>query len=138
MNHDEFVGQVQHLAQLPSRGEAETIIRATLETLHQRIQPEVAEHVAAQLPTELARPLRVRGVLFEHLTLREFYNRVAARENSDVEKAAFHARCVLEVIQLAISPGAFRKLENQLPHDFRAALVTSPARHEAVMAGGSA
>ncbi len=137
MNHDEFVGQVQHRAQLPSRGDAEAIIRATLETLHERLQPEVSEHVAAQLPAEIGRPLRALA-RFEHLTLQQFYRRIAAREDTDVEKAVFHARCVLEVVQLAISPGAFRKLENQLPQEFRAALLPSPARREPAHAGGSA
>ncbi|HSP16548.1 MAG TPA: DUF2267 domain-containing protein [Thermoanaerobaculia bacterium] len=137
MNHDEFVGQVQHRAQLASRGDAETIIRVTLETLHERMQPEAASHVAAQLPAEIGRSLRGQGQ-FEHLTLQDFLRRVAVREDATIEKAVFHVRCVLEVVEMAISPGAFRKLENQLPQDFRAALLPSPARREMVHAGGNA
>lgn len=91
MNHDEFVGQVQHRAHLPSRGDAELIIRATLETLGERLQSESAEHVAAQLPPELGRHLKNRP--FEHLSLRDFNERVAKREHHDIAKASFHARC---------------------------------------------
>lgn len=123
MNHDEFVGRVQHRAHLASRGAAETIIRATLETLRDRIQADSAAHVAAQLPPEIGRHLF--GGHFEHLTLQDFYGRIARRENSDPEKAAFHARCVLETVIDAISFGAARKLENQLPHEFKDLMAVS-------------
>ncbi len=116
MNHDEFVGHVQHRAHLPSRGSAETIIRATLETLRERLQPESAAHIAAQLPPEIGRHLK--GGRFEHLSLRDFYRRVANRESADVEQAAFHARCVLETVAEAITFGAVRKLERQMPPEF--------------------
>ena len=117
MNHDEFVGHVQHLAHLPSRGDAELIIRATFETLGERLQSESAEHVAAQLPPELGRHLRNRR--FEHLSLRDFNKRVAEREHHDVEKASFHARCVLDTLSAAISPGAVQKIRKQLPEEFQ-------------------
>jgi len=117
MKHDEFVGQVQHLAHLPSRGDAEMIIRATFETLGERLQPQAAAHVAAQLPPELGRHLENHR--FEHLTVRDFDERVAEREHSDVEKARFHSRCVLETMREAISPGAVKKLRHQLPEEFQ-------------------
>jgi uncharacterized protein (DUF2267 family) len=117
MNHDEFVGQVQHRAHLPSRGDAETIIRATFETLGERLQKESADHVAAQLPPELGRHLRNR--IFEHLTLQDFNERVAEREHGDVEKATFHARCVLDTLRTAVSTGAVQKIRLQLPKEFQ-------------------
>lgn len=117
MNHDEFVGHVQHLAHLPSRGDAESIIRATFETLGERLQSESAEHLAAQLPPELGRHLMNRH--FEHLTLRDFNERVAEREHHDVRKASFHARCVLDTLSTAISPGAVLKIRKQLPEEFQ-------------------
>lgn len=123
MNHDEFVGQVQHLAHLPSRGDAELIIRATFETLGERLQSESAEHVAAQLPPELGRHLKNRR--FEHLSLRDFNERVAEREHHDVEKASFHARCVLDTLGAAISPGAVQKIRKQLPEEFQPLLGTA-------------
>jgi uncharacterized protein (DUF2267 family) len=117
MNHDEFVGHVQHLAHLPSRGDAELIIRATFETLGERLQSESAQHVAAQLPPELARHLKNRH--FEHLSLREFNARVAEREHHDIEKASFHARCVMDTLSAAISPGIVQKIRQQLPEEFQ-------------------
>jgi uncharacterized protein (DUF2267 family) len=128
MNHDEFVGHVQHGARLSSRGDAETAIRATFETLADRLQPEGVAHIAAQLPPELALQLRGAGHL-EHLKLHEFYARVAKREDKadvDAAKAAFHARAVMETLREAISPGAMQKLEQQLPAEF-SDLLHSPA-----------
>jgi uncharacterized protein (DUF2267 family) len=123
MNHDEFVGHVQHQAHLPSRGDAETIIRATLETLGERLQSESAAHIAAQLPPELGRHLRNRS--FEHLSLRDFNERVAEREHHDVEKASFHARCVMDTLGAAIAPGSVQKIRKQLPEEFQSLFRTS-------------
>lgn len=116
MNHDQFVGHVQHLAHLPSRGDAETIIRATFETLGERLTMAAADHVAAQLPPELGRHLVNRR--FEHLSLHDFTARVAERENADAKKAMFHARCVIGTLRSAVSPGVMRKLHQQLPEEF--------------------
>jgi hypothetical protein len=43
MQHDEFVGQVQARARLADTGRAESAIRATLETLGERIPEGLAE-----------------------------------------------------------------------------------------------
>jgi len=118
MTHDQFVGRVQHLAELPSRGDAERIIRATLETLAERLQPHAAAHVAAQLPAELGRHL-LHADRFEHLTVEEFTGRVAMRAGSTLGKALFHTHCVLDVLCAAISPGAVHRLRLQLPAEYQ-------------------
>jgi uncharacterized protein (DUF2267 family) len=117
MTHDEFVGQVQHRAQLPSRGDAEAIIRAALETLGERLQRGAALHLAAQLPPEIGRHLRDAD-RFVHLSVEEFYERVAQREDAGLKKAIFHAQCVFDVLCEAVSPGAVHKLREQLPAQF--------------------
>jgi uncharacterized protein (DUF2267 family) len=53
MRHDEFIGQVQNRAKLPSRGDAEGATRATLETLGERIPENLAVNLASQLPQEI-------------------------------------------------------------------------------------
>jgi uncharacterized protein (DUF2267 family) len=117
MHHDEFVGKVQHRAHLASRGDAELIIRATFETLGERLQQESAENLAAQLPPELGRHLQNRK--FQHLSLRDFNERVAEREGTDLEKASFHAKCVFETLRDAVTPGATNKIRHQLPAEFQ-------------------
>ena len=54
MKYDEFIKHVQTVAQLNSRQEAERAMRATLETIKQRIVGDEAKDLASQLPKELA------------------------------------------------------------------------------------
>ena len=131
MNHDEFVGQVQARARLGSRGDAERIIRATLETLAERLDPGFADNLAAQLPQEIGRHL-LTDVSFERLSLDDFFRRVAAREGGSTElpDAVFHARCVMEVLQLAVTPGLVEKLHEVLPAEFEPLLEGSAGRLE--------
>lgn len=48
MQYDNFIGEVQHRAQLDSREAALSVSRATLTTLSERIQPGEAENLGAQ------------------------------------------------------------------------------------------
>lgn len=116
MKHDEFVGQLQHRAHLASRGEAETAIRATLETLADRIPQATAFHLAAQLPLEIAQPL-LHGTL-QHLDVDDFLKRIAERENKSLSTAAFHARLVLSLVTQAVSHGIMLKVRRELPESF--------------------
>ena len=54
MKHDEFIGRVQHLAQMSSRGDAERATWATLQTLGERLAGGETKDFAAQLPPQLA------------------------------------------------------------------------------------
>ena len=138
MNHDQFVGQVQAAAHFGSRGDAERIIRATLKTLAERLDGDMADNLAAQLPSEIAHHLRT-DTAFERLSLDEFVRRVQMREMEgghrvDLAAATYHARVVMEVLQQALTPGAVEKLRTQLPADFEPLLsgpTGSPARRAA-------
>jgi len=111
MQYDEFVGHVQHRAHLASSGEAVSAIRATLETLAERLAGGAAENLAAQLPQEIAIYLqtvplgerdRQSGT---RLSLDDFYGLVSIREGIDLPKSVHHARAVIEVLSEAVSPG---------------------------------
>ena len=125
MKHDEFVGQVQHRAALPSRGAAEAVIRCTLETLAERLTPAVASHLADQLPPEVGHHLR--GGQLERFSVHDFYARIAFREGIPVMLAEEHARVVLELISRVVSAGILDKVMSQLPHTF-ASLFIAPYR----------
>lgn len=129
MNHDEFVGQVQARARLGSRADAEHIIRATLETLGERLDGGLADHIAAQLPQEIGRHLRT-DASFARLSLDGFFHRVLIREGggTGLPDAVFHARCVMEVLQLAIAPGFVEKLHEALPPEFEPLLAGRKGR----------
>ncbi|SEH14703.1 Uncharacterized conserved protein, DUF2267 family [Natronorubrum sediminis] len=119
MQYDNFIGEVQHRAQLDSREAALSISRATLTTLSERIQPGEAENLGAQLPEELGRFLEVVDDV-EQFAFDEFVDRVADREevgDDDPADAAFHAQVVLDVVEEAVSVGALEDIKTQLPMD---------------------
>jgi uncharacterized protein (DUF2267 family) len=122
MDHDEFIGQVQHRARLGSRGEAERATRATLETLAERMADGAAKNLAAQLPAEIAGHLRRHAPeeagTGEQFSLGDFFERVTEREAVDQPDAAFHARAVLEVTDEATTGGLMIKVREQFPDEF--------------------
>jgi len=122
MEHDEFIGQVQHRARLGSRGEAERATRATLETLAERIADGQAKNLAAQLPVEIGEHLRRKSPAAagtgEQFSLGEFFQRVTEREGVDQPDAVFHARAVMEVTDEATSGSLMTHVREQLPSEF--------------------
>jgi uncharacterized protein (DUF2267 family) len=124
MQHDEFIGQVQNRAKLPSRGDAEGATRATLETLGERIPETLAVNLASQLPQEIGEHLR-RTVTMggagsgERFDREEFIRRVAQRSYTDEPQAAYQSRVVLEVLREATTGGSVDKVRDALPEDLR-------------------
>lgn len=117
MDYHEFLGQVQHRARLSSFEEATQAIRATLETLGERLFGGEAGNLAAQLPPELGRYLEER-VLNESFGVDEFFQRVSIREGADLPVSIFHARMVIDVLTEAVSPGLMAKVKAQLPGEY--------------------
>jgi uncharacterized protein (DUF2267 family) len=128
MQHDEIIGKVQALAQLPDRGSAERAATAVLRTLGERVSPGLARHVAAQLPPDLAVSLRTaaedaaeegrdRGS-GEKFDLTVFAGRVAGRAGVPDDAALRDAGAVLEVLDGALSPELMDKVTADLSADF--------------------
>lgn len=116
MRHDEFIGEVQHRAKLPSRGDAERVTRVTLETLGERLQ--TGDNLAAQLPPEIGRHLSEGSKGFERLSLQEFLQRVE-EQLGDGPTSVFHARCVIDVLRDAVGDDTVQSALQQLPDEFR-------------------
>lgn len=141
MRYEEFTGRVQARAGLGTRQAAERAVRATLETLGERVPDGVADHLAAQLPEEVGDALvrvvaehetspheradaRVRGEPFD---LAVFAGRVAWRGRVSEEEALRQSSAVLEVLDAAVAPELMRKLEGVLPPDIRDVLPSGRA-----------
>jgi uncharacterized protein (DUF2267 family) len=130
MRHDEIIGKVQALAQLPDRGSAERATDAVLRTLGERIAPGLAGHVAAQLPPDLGAQLRTAAEdaaadgrepsSGERFDLAVFAGRVSGRAGVSEEVALRDAAAVLEVLDGALSP----ELMDKVAADFSADLGT--------------
>lgn len=118
MQFDDFLGQVQHCAQLASGEESMRAIHATLETLGERLTKEEADQLAAQLPPEIGGFLQ-QPVLREKYSLEEFYDRVAMREDARLSAARRHADAVISVLVDAVSPGEIADVRAQLPREFQ-------------------
>lgn len=131
MKYDEFVGQVQHGAKLASRGEAVKAIRATLETLSERLSGGEPKDLASQLPEEIGIYLRhtLEG-LSQPFSLQEFYLRVSLRAHVPVPRAIHQARSVMAVLQTAVSQGEIDDVRKQLPAQFHE-LFTQPGQPSA-------
>ncbi len=120
MNYHEFLGAVQHRAEMATTQEAVKATRATLQTLAERITRGEASDVAAQLPEELATYLEGAKAKPEVFSAQEFLERVAAREEVDLPVSSYHARVVIEVLSEAITPAELTQLRGQLPADYDA------------------
>ena len=117
MNFHEFIGQVQNRAHMATTGEAVSAIRATLQTLGERLYGGEAGNLAAQLPEEIGAYLKM-GDGSENFSLNEFFNRVTKREKVDPPDAVYHARVVLEIVGEAVTPGELNNVRAQLPGEY--------------------
>jgi uncharacterized protein (DUF2267 family) len=124
MQHDELIGQVQARARLPSRGEAERVVRSTLETLGERLPEGLVDNLAAQLPREVGEHLRRTETLGgigtgERFDREEFVNRVVERSGADRPQAVYQARVVFEMLDEATTGGIMDRVRDALPDDIR-------------------
>lgn len=119
MDFSEFLGQVQNRLELDSQEAALTATRVTLETLAERIDPNEAEDLAAQLPEEIGRFLEGPHQT-QSFGWSEFVDRVAERQDmQDDERgdAAYQAQVVMDVVAEATSRGELEDVRSQLPDD---------------------
>jgi len=124
MQYHEFVEEVQNRARLASVEQGVNAIRATLETLAERLTMDESSHLAAQLPEEIAAFLAQAVDGPERFSLDEFFQRVAGREGVNPADATAHARVVFEVLGEAISRGEIEDMSAQLPEEFRPLIET--------------
>jgi uncharacterized protein (DUF2267 family) len=117
LKRDEFVKRVTEIGELESRDQAERAIRATFETLKERLAGNEPDDLAAQLPNDLAAPLQGEGGR-EDFALAEFYRRVAEREGIEETEAIRHASAVALVLQEAVTTGEIDDIRDQLKDEY--------------------
>jgi uncharacterized protein (DUF2267 family) len=111
-----FLSRVQRDAGL-SGPAAERAVRATLETLGERLSSGQARDLAAQLPGALG-SLVANDSNAQAFDLSEFVRRVADREGTDPATAERHARAVFAALGRAVSADELADLASELPKDF--------------------
>ena len=117
MKGDQFIAEVRNLAELAKNEEAEKAIRATLETLRERLAGNEPSNLAAQLPPEIAPYVEGEGGR-ESFSVAEFHDRVAQREGVGHDEAVRHARAVATVVQTAVTGGELDDLRSQLGNEY--------------------
>jgi uncharacterized protein (DUF2267 family) len=120
MRYDAFIERVQQLAGFGSQEEAVQAVRATLETLGERLSKRETRQLATQLPKELGTYLHQRQEQQQFFALEEFFNRVSAREGARWHQAVDHARAVMVVLREAVSPGEIEDVRMELAPDYDA------------------
>lgn len=129
MDYRGFITTVERETATPTE-EAERAVRATLQTLAERISGGEADDIAQQLPPEL-RPLLQDGKDAQRFDADEFVRRVAEREGTAPATAARHARAVFAALGRAVSRDELADMASELPRDFSAFVEAATARREA-------
>jgi uncharacterized protein (DUF2267 family) len=117
VNGERFVAEVKNLAEVGTDEEAQKAIRATLQTLKERLAGNEPSNLAAQLPPEIATFVEGEGGR-EAFSLEEFYGRVARKESVGDEEAIKHARAVATVLQTAVTGGELDDVRSQLGNEY--------------------
>jgi uncharacterized protein (DUF2267 family) len=102
-----------------TREQAESIARATLRTLADRITGGEFDDLTAQLPRPLKEVVPTPREEAEGFDVDEFIRRVAERANVDPETARLGAQAVLTTVREAVTPGEFDDVTSQLSQDYR-------------------
>ncbi len=129
LDYDEFLAEVQRDAELPRQQDAIRAIRAALETLAERLSGDEARDFARHLP-EPVRPWLHDGEVAEPFGVEEYLERLAERESVDEGEAVRHAVAVFAALRRATGPDELRRLESELPKDFRSLLAAAGAAVE--------
>lgn len=121
MDYDTFIGEVQNRGQLPSREDAVTVTRITLETVSERVGSNEADDLAAQLPEEIGRYLDKIDEA-EQFSWDEFVDRLLKKGDydgrNDGASAIHHARVVMDVVDDAATEGEIEDVRSQLSSEF--------------------
>lgn len=113
MDREEFMTIVQEDAGI-GPDEAERAVRATLETLGERISQGARRDLVEQLPPEIGPWVNRLGDQ-EAFDPDEFLARVARREGVGIATAQLHVRAVFTAMQGAVSPKELGDLASELP-----------------------
>jgi uncharacterized protein (DUF2267 family) len=120
VRYDEFMAKVRERTGL-DEDQAERAVRATLNTLAQRLAGGEPKDFASQLPQELKETtiLTTGAGAGRDMSPDEFVVTVADREGCSVEAARDHVRAVFATLREAVTPGEWDDIEAQLGRDYR-------------------
>ena len=125
MTKDEFLGAVQQRLDLTDKTEAETATRSVLAATADRLTPEEANDLAAQLPHEMAEFIRRRRPGVQKMDRNTYIGRIQG--DLDLMKptqAEQVAKGILSVVRDAVGEGEWQDVVSQMPMDMKDMFVT--------------
>jgi uncharacterized protein (DUF2267 family) len=117
MDYETFEKKVSAQAGVP-RDRARVLIRATLQTLGDRITRGEARDLAAQLPKQMKDWVGTGQPEAEKFGVEEFIRRVSDRARVPPEEAQKAAKAVFSTLREAVTGGEFKDIMSQLPKEF--------------------
>jgi uncharacterized protein (DUF2267 family) len=120
VKYNEFMQSVRERGGLDD-DQADKAVRATLNTLAQRLAGDEPYDLAAQLPEELKlTTIFTTEAGFGHdLSAQQFVETVAHREGCPAEPARRHVQAVMSTLRDAVTDGEWDDIESQLGSDYR-------------------
>jgi uncharacterized protein (DUF2267 family) len=132
MDYEQIIAVIRRAAGGLSSEEAELAVHATLQTLAERIPRGEALHILRELPVQL-KPWIYTVTDAAPFDIDEFLNKVADREDTDVETALRHARAVFFAMGDALSPAEVAHLAGSLPKAFDPLVAEAQRRYLDIM-----
>ena len=120
MNYGEFMKDVEERAGL-DRDQAEKAVRATLNTLAERLKGGEPKDLASQLPEELKETVLLtagRGSGMR-IPVPDFIEIVADREGASPDEARKHIEAVMGTLRDAVTEGEFDDVMAQLDPEYQ-------------------
>jgi uncharacterized protein (DUF2267 family) len=120
MQYGEFMQDVRERTGV-DEDRAEKAVRATLNTLAQRLAGGEPHDLASQLPEELKETVELTADegAGHRWDADEFVAKVAAREGCSPEQAREHVRAIFAALRDAVTPGEFDDITSQLDRSYR-------------------
>ena len=132
MDYEQIITVIRRAAGGLSSAEAELAAHATLQTLAERLSRSQALHVLRELPAEL-KPWIYTVTDAAAFGIDEFLEKVADREDTDVETALRHARAVFFALGDALGPAEVAHLAGSLPKAFDPLVAEAQRRYLDIM-----
>jgi uncharacterized protein (DUF2267 family) len=127
MTDEQFINEVARHAGVSTQ-QAETLTKAVLSALADRLTGGEADDIASQLPKGIKEAMLPTTPEAEPFGLSEFIERVARRAGVTGEQAEVGARAVMTTLREAITEGEFKDMMAQLPKEFEQLVQSASSR----------
>jgi uncharacterized protein (DUF2267 family) len=132
MDYEQIIEVTRRAAGGLSGEEAERAAHVTLQTLAERLPRDEALRIVRELPAQL-KPWIYTATDAAAFDIDDFLNKVADREDTDVETALRHARAVFFALGDALSPAEVAHLARRLPQTFDPLVAEAEHRYLDIM-----